>query len=724
MYNNLLNKVLHFDIKAYFYKMKIRYLFAVPLFFVLFVFSFSNANPAPKKTFVSLANAAPVITAAGNQAYCPLASVNIVTSISITDVDDTSTDAIYIQISSGYVKGEDQLTLNNPLSHPAIQSTWNSNEGKLTLKSPTGLPVTYIDLEKAIRDVQFSNSSVKPSGIRNFSISIGQANYLPRNGHYYEYVADLGISWTKAKTAADLKTYYGLKGYLATITAADEAQLAGKQAPGAGWIGGSDSETEGTWKWMTGPEAGTIFWNGLSNGSSPNFAFWNSGEPNQAGDEDYAHITAPGIGVAGSWNDLADSGSPSGDYQPKGYIVEYGGTAGDPVLKLSASTSLTIATISDTKPASRCDAGTVTLQATAATGTINWYDDLTGGNNLGNGNSFLTPNLTSTTIFYAEIAGCTNPRTAVEAKIINTPAIISTNTPVTRCGEGSFKLEATPSEGIINWYSEISGAIVGTGLSFTTPAIAANTIYYAEAVNSGCVNSTKTPLDLVVYPLPPVSDQTREKCISQTITLDAGVPAMTYLWSTSATTQTIDVVSKGVYTVDVTSPAPQNCISRKTINVVENDKPQIKNVAVDETTVTIELVKNEDYFEFSIDGVNYQSSNVFTNAPSGLQTAYVREVNLCSIDLKTFIVIIVPKYFTPNNDGFNDVWDVKALVNYPSSEVTIFDRYGKLITKLNNFNRSWDGTFNKSLLPATDYWYVLKLDKNSPEVKGHFSLKR
>ncbi|HSD08817.1 T9SS type B sorting domain-containing protein [Flavobacterium sp.] len=707
--------------------MKIRFHFAIPLFFALSIYNFSYANLALEKP-PKAANVAPVLTAIGNQTYCPLTYVNIVNTITIIDPDDTSTDAIYIQISSGYVKGEDSLFLNNALTHSTIQSSWNANEGKLTLNSPTGIPITYTDLENAIKDVQFNNTSITPSGVRNFSISIGQANYLPRNGHYYQYVADLGITWTNARAAADAKTYYGLKGYLATLTAADEAQLAGKQAPGAGWIGGSDAETEGVWKWVTGPEAGTIFWNGTANGSTPNFAFWNSGEPNQLGEEDYVHITAPGIGTTGSWNDLKEQGDPPSNpnYYPKGYIVEYGGTPGDPELHLSASTTLTIAAISTTTNASRCDTGAVTLQATATTGTINWYDSLTGGNFMGSGTSFTTPSLTTTTNFYVETtaSGCSTTRKTVEAKIINTPSIINTNSPVTNCGPGLFTLQATPTEGTINWYSQIGGNIVGTGTAFTTTKISNNTTYYAEAVNNGCINNTKTPVDLIVYPLPPVSDQTLAKCAAQTITLDAGVTNMTYLWSTGETTQTIDVVNKGIYKVAVTSLSPENCTSNKTITVNENNEPEIKKIIVDETTVTIELVQNESYFEYSIDGSNYQSSNVFINAPSGLQTAYVREVNLCSSDQKTFIVIIVPKFFTPNNDGYNDSWEVKGILNYPLAEVTVFDRYGKLITQLTSSNYSWDGTFNKNPLPSTDYWYVLKLDPNSPEVKGHFSLKR
>lgn len=712
--------------------MKTKQSFSISMFYAIFICSFCVANPTdknPVKPKNRLINSAPIITAVGNQSYCPLSKINIVTSISITDLDlvDTSTTAIYIQISSGYVKGQDDLLLNNKATHPTITSSWNSNEGKLTLNSPTGLAVTYADFEKAIRDVQFMNSSAKPTGTRNFSISIGQANYLPRNGHYYEYVSALGISWTVAKEAAALKNYYGLKGYLATLTAADEAQLAGEQAPGAGWIGGSDAEIEGTWKWVTGPEAGTIFWNGVANGSTPNFAFWNNAEPNQLGEEDYAHITAPGIGVAGSWNDLTETGSSSGDYQPKGYIVEYGGTVGDPDLFLSASTSITIANITSTAPSSRCDAGTVTLQATATTGEINWYDALLGGNLIaGNTNNLITPNLTTTTLFYAEISAlnCSSPRVAVEAKIINTPTITATNSPISNCGPNPFSLQATPSEGVTNWYSEINGNIVGIGNSFTTDSIANSTTYYAAAVNNGCISTTKIPVSLIVYSLPDVSHQKIEKCFGQTVTLDAGLTNMTYLWSTNETTQTITTTNNGTYTVAVTSLAPENCTSNKNITVVENNAPKIKEVVVDEDTVTMVLEKNEDYFQFSIDGNTYQDSNVFTNVPSGLQTAYVREINLCNYDQKQYIVLIVPKFFTPNNDGHHDAWEIKGMINYPLSEVTIFDRYGKLITKLSSYNNSWDGTFNQKELPSNDYWYVLKLDQNGPELKGHFTLKR
>jgi hypothetical protein len=72
------------------------------------------------------------------------------------------------------------------------------------------------------------------------------------------------------------------------------------------------------------------------------FAFWNANEPNQYNGAQ--GCTSPHLVLKpGSWNDLTNTGDSSGNYQPKGYIVEYGGTNDDPVLKIAASTTITIA---------------------------------------------------------------------------------------------------------------------------------------------------------------------------------------------------------------------------------------------------------------------------------------------------------------------------------------------------------------------------------------------
>lgn len=669
-------------------------------------------------------NTAPIITATGDQVYCPGTSLNIVETISIMpDSAEPNTDSVSVQISSGYTT-EDLLTLTG--SHPSVLSNWIVSEGMLKLSSSNGGKIPYADFEAAIKDVQFSNSSTSPSGVRTFSINLGtgQLSYLPRNKHFYEYVSFPGITWTDAKLAAETKTYYGLQGYLATLTAADEAQLAGEQAPGNGWIGGNDAEVEGVWKWVTGPEAGNIM----------TYTNWNNNEPNDDGNtigsENYAHITSPVIGNPGAWNDLPNAGG-GGNYAAQGYIVEYGGMVPGDVdgIQISASTKITIPAIFVTTSGGNCGTtSNITLRSASTLGIVNWYDSAAGGNLLHTGNEYTPPPFSKTTSFYVDAANgnCPNlPRVQMTIEIYAKPTITAVATRYSRCGEGTATLEAVASGGIINWYNApTDGSLLGTGTSFTTPNISSTTIYYAEAVDAICISDLRVPIEVVVYPPQVVSDQEVTKCKSSRVELDASIPGMFYLWSTGETTQQITVSTPGIFTVDVTSPAPENCTSRKTITVVEHNIPEIDRVVVNETTVVIYLKKEEIYFEYSVDGINYQSSNVFFNVPSGLLTAYVREINLCSNDTQTFIVLIAPKFFTPNGDTYNDFWEVKGLNNYPQAEVSIFNRYGKLISVLNATKPTWDGMLNKNPLPADDYWYVLKINKTTPEKKGHFSLKR
>ncbi|NDP26061.1 MAG: T9SS type B sorting domain-containing protein [Flavobacterium sp.] len=482
-------------------------------------YSYKDATATYSENCSKIAsNIAPIITATGNQTYCPGTNIKIATGVNIVDPDDTSTDEIFIQISTGYVYGQDAITLANPSSHPTIATSWDSNTGKLRLYSPAGVPISYLDFIAAILDVQFNTSSTSPSGIRKFSISIGQANYLPSTQHYYQYFSNIGITWTAAKVAAEASNYYGLQGYLATITAADEAQLSGKQAAGAGWIGGSDAATENVWKWVTGPEGlanggtGTIFWNGLANGSTPNFAFWNSAEPNQSGDEDYAHVTAPGVGNPGSWNDLSNIGNASGDYQPKGYIVEYGGMLGDPILQISASTTVTIPKITSTTPSSICDAGIVTLQATATDGIVNWYDLPTGGTLLHTGNSFTTPTIFTSTSYYVDASNgsCPNgPRTEIIATVKPLPSLpqiaISSTSPVLYClNNTAIPLTATASANcILNWYTVASGGIASATSPTPITTTAGSITYYVSQTNtiSNC-ESLRAAIIVTVNPLP------------------------------------------------------------------------------------------------------------------------------------------------------------------------------------------------------------------------------
>ncbi|MBP0904811.1 BspA family leucine-rich repeat surface protein [Mariniflexile gromovii] len=81
-----------------------------------------------------------------------------------------------------------------------------------------------------------------------------------------------------------------------------------------------------------------------------------------------------------------------------------------------------------------------------------------------------------------------------------------------------------------------------------------------------------------------------------------------------------------------------------------------------------------------------------------------------------------PKFFTPNNDGRNDIWTVPNPLDNILS-VHIFDRYGKLIKTINEISEGWDGNFNGKSMPVNDYWYFITYN-DGRTLKGHFSLVR
>ncbi len=143
------------------------------------------------------------------------------------------------------------------------------------------------------------------------------------NGNYYEFI-DGAFSQSAAEAAASSSMYMGEQGYLATITSADEQAFLVNNwiaSQGEFWIGGSDAANEGQWTWVTGPETGTVFYQG----TTLTYSAWANGEPNDfiAG-EDYLVF---GWDAAGRWNDL---GIPQFPNWTAGYIVEYGGLSSVP----------------------------------------------------------------------------------------------------------------------------------------------------------------------------------------------------------------------------------------------------------------------------------------------------------------------------------------------------------------------------------------------------------
>lgn len=230
------------------------------------------------------------------------------------------------------------------------------------------------------------------------------------------------------------------------------------------------------------------------------------------------------------------------------------------------------------------------------------------------------------------------------------------------------------------------------------------TFYVRLEKNGAC--PTVTTLTITVK-IPKKSDVLTDQfiCPNTTTVLNAGAGFTNYNWSTGATTQTITNVTPGMYWVDLTF---DGCTYRQYVAVTITDSPKITLIDINGTTVTITATGGIAPYEYSLDGFNWQFSNVFNNVPTGTNTVYVRDSKRCEVVTQTFVIIKLINTITPNGDSLNDVIDYSSLMDKENLIFRIFDRYGAEQfrgTPQNKF--TWDGLMKGRHVPTATYWYFI-----------------
>ncbi|SFN47853.1 gliding motility-associated C-terminal domain-containing protein [Bizionia echini] len=204
-------------------------------------------------------------------------------------------------------------------------------------------------------------------------------------------------------------------------------------------------------------------------------------------------------------------------------------------------------------------------------------------------------------------------------------------------------------------------------------------------------------------------------------------------------TYVVNTVNPGLYTVSVVdTQSVANCNSEisEPFEVIQSGQAVFVSVSQSgafepNPSITVTVEGYGDYW-FQLDnGPILDNGGVFTNVSGGLHTVYVydrkTENPSCGfITIDDIRIIDYPKVVTPNQDGFNDTWNIKAFSNQPSAQIDIFDRYGKILASIKPSRGGWDGTYKGNNLPSSDYWFVLTYEEFgvTKQFRSHFSLKR
>ncbi|AOC95726.1 hypothetical protein BB050_02631 [Flavobacterium anhuiense] len=290
-------------------------------------------------------------------------------------------------------------------------------------------------------------------------------------------------------------------------------------------------------------------------------------------------------------------------------------------------------------------------------------------------------------------------------------------------------LTGLPPGLIVNYFLTASDAVTETNqlpniFKNTTPN--SQTIYARAANGSNCYDIT--PIELIVHTFDPPNfeDVTQYLCKGDEITLDVATGFSSYTWSNGRTTNSTQVNTAGDYSVTVTDV--NGCKKTKLFKVILSEPATITGADVKDFSGIDNSVKilytGVGNYEFSLDGNTFQDDPTFTQISPGIYNAIARDKNGCGpSNVFQIYVLDYPRFFTPNGDGYNDLWAIKNIDQMPDYTISIFDRYGKLLKQMNQNGSGWNGIFNGREMPSDDYWFTL-LFVNGKNVKGHFSLKR
>ena len=292
-------------------------------------------------------------------------------------------------------------------------------------------------------------------------------------------------------------------------------------------------------------------------------------------------------------------------------------------------------------------------------------------------------------------------------------------------------LNTLPSGLTIEYYATNANAFSQTNQlpnSFTNTTSGQQTIFARILNGPDCYGIIPVKLKVNTIDTSGLQNETIDLCDSASAILAAHAGFATYVWNTNPAqnSQSITVSAAGNYTVTVSNS--NGCSATKTFVVTLSEAPIFESVDIIDfagfnNSVTINYLGSGSY-EFSLDGSYYQDSPFFTNLQPGQYSVYIRDPKLCgNVGPIAIYVLDAPRFFSPNNDGRNDVYQIPYLQTQPNTLVRIFDRYGKFLYEFRGAEMGWDGQFNSINLPTTDYWYTINLE-DGRLIKGHFALIR
>ena len=332
----------------------------------------------------------------------------------------------------------------------------------------------------------------------------------------------------------------------------------------------------------------------------------------------------------------------------------------------------------------------------------------------------LCPDTVSVTA--TDSSGC--PATAVLILVEPIPisaTVVSTSE--TTCNSQNGTITLTPTGGTtpytFTWDPVVSSTATASNLAAGTYSVSVDDV-------NGCPRDSVTVTLVIPPPIVPATVATNVTCfgdndgtVTATIT-SGGASPYTFTWDVSGTVTGTDstslnsVLAAGTYSVSVTDI--NNCPVTTSASTVTQPNPisiTLSKGCIDgEGAISSTTTGGPEPYAYI-----WSNGSIFAGISMLLPETYtvtVTDVNNCPSDIESIVIdpceVEIPTAFTPNDDGENDLWELKNLEFFASAKVSIYNRWGDLVFKSTGYDEPWDGKnrLTGTNLPTAVYYYVIE----------------
>ena len=312
---------------------------------------------------------------------------------------------------------------------------------------------------------------------------------------------------------------------------------------------------------------------------------------------------------------------------------------------------------------------------------------------------------------------------------------ISLSSPANFCSDSVFAYAFAENYTESEWFDnrELTH-LIGTTLTLQITQPIGEHWYYFRAKEKFCsaIDSIKLSNNTIKYSKPDINI-----CIGNKATINLNV--QTFLpysikWiinsDTINTTNTdsITITPSNNQTVYFQLNNSMGCTKIDSLQIYVHPLPTVhattdKPIAYLGEQIQLTATQNNNYTYNWTPAENLSSANIYnpttTPAATTVYTVIVTDNHQCknkdTVNVKIVqidcspSVVYIPNAFSPNGDGINDIFKVRAAA-LKNIHFEIYDRWGVKVYETNDINEGWDGTYKGQQAPVDTYGYYFTAD--------------